>query len=274
MSSPCQQIKEVENDMWLKSQFLPMFDLDLQLSWCDKRKSERATLPQNVIQQAIQQVRARVISLHEDSRTIGIYLKSLFPYCTKAAEANNDHSLCGYKKPRQVLTDEFENHLEAYVLAAAEIYYGLAPKDVRKLAFQMAKAHGCNIPPTWHETEMAGEDWFSGYLQRHKNLSIRSPQATSLARAASFNKTNVAMFFNQLAEVMLRDKFDPFNIYNMDETGKTTVQRPDIIIARKETKQVGKMTSAGRGTLVTLVCCVNAAGNSIPPYFVFSPEEL
>ncbi|CAI9736460.1 XP_036364214.1uncharacterized protein LOC118765797 [Octopus vulgaris] len=126
------------------------------------RESERATLPQDVIQQAIQQIRARVISLREASRTFGIPLKSLSRYCTKAAEANNnDHSLSGYKKPQQVLTDEFENQLEAYVLAAAEIYYGLAPKDVRKLAFQMAKAHGCNIPPTWHETEIAGEDWFS-----------------------------------------------------------------------------------------------------------------
>ncbi|XP_036361576.1 uncharacterized protein LOC118764675 [Octopus sinensis] len=137
----------------------------------------------------------------------------------------------------------------------------------------MAKAHGCNIPPTWHETEMAGEDWFSGYLQRHKNLSIRIPQATSLARAASFNKTNVAMFFNQLAEVMLRDKFDPFNIY-MDETGITTVQRPDRIIARKGTKQVGKMTSAEMGILVTLACCVNATGNSIPPFFVLPQKNL
>ncbi|XP_029634562.1 uncharacterized protein LOC115210228 [Octopus sinensis] len=121
---------------------------------------------------------------------------------------------------------------------------------------------------------MAGEDWFSGYLQRHKNLSIRIPQATSLARATSFNKTNVAMFFNQLAEVILRYKFDPFNIYNIDETGITTVQRPDRVIARKGTKQVGKMTSAERGTLVTLVCCVNAAGNSIPPIFVFPQNNF
>ncbi|CAI9740478.1 XP_029651243.1uncharacterized protein LOC115224474 [Octopus vulgaris] len=124
-----------------------------------KCKSETATLPQDVIQQAIQQIRARVISLQEASRTFGIPLKSLSRYYTKAAEANNNnHSLSGYKKPQQILTDEFENQLEAYVLAAAEIYYGLAPKDVRKLAFQMAKADGCNIPPTWHETEMAGED--------------------------------------------------------------------------------------------------------------------
>ncbi|CAI9720902.1 Hypothetical predicted protein [Octopus vulgaris] len=240
-----------------------------------KCKSERATLPQDVIQQAIQQVRARVISLREALRTFGIPLKSQSHYCIKDTEANNnDHSLSGYKRPWQVLTDEFENQLEAYVLAAAEIYYGLAPKDVRKLAFQMAKARGCNIPPTWHETEMAGEDWFSGYLQRHKNLSIRSPQATSLARGTSFNKTNVAMFFNQLAEVMFRYKFDSFNIYNMDETGITTVQRPDRIIARKRNKASGENDKCGEGNSGYSGMLCKCHWKQHTTIFCFSPEEL
>ncbi|CAI9730278.1 Hypothetical predicted protein [Octopus vulgaris] len=61
-----------------------------------KRKSEKSILPQDVIKQAIQQVRTRVISLREASRTFGIPLKSLSRYCTKAAEANNnDQSLSG-----------------------------------------------------------------------------------------------------------------------------------------------------------------------------------
>ncbi|GFS23508.1 tigger transposable element-derived protein [Elysia marginata] len=53
----------------------------------------------------------------------------------------------------------------------------------------------------------------------------------------------------------------------MEETGITTVQRPDKIVARKGTKQVGKMTSADRGTLITLACSVGASRNSTPPFF-------
>ncbi|CAI9732662.1 Hypothetical predicted protein [Octopus vulgaris] len=138
----------------------------------------------------------------------------------------------------------------------------------------MAKADGCNIPPTWHETEMAGEDWFSGYLQRHKNLSTRSPQATSLARATSFNKTNVAMFFYQLAEVMLRYKFDPFNIYNMDETGITTVQRPDRVIARKGTKRSGKNDKCREGNSGHIGMLCKCRWKQHTTVFCFSPEEL
>ena len=49
----------------------------------------------------------------------------------------------------------------------------------------------------------------------------------------------------------------------MDETGITTVQKPNRIVAKKVTKQVGAIISAERGTLVTLAIAVSAQGNSI-----------
>lgn len=55
----------------------------------------------------------------------------------------------------------------------------------------------------------------------------------------------------------------------MDETGVTTVQKPDRIVTRRGTRQVGALTSAERGTLVTVAMAVNALGNTMPPMFVF-----
>lgn len=43
-------------------------------------------------------------------------------------------------------------------------------------------------------------------------------------------------------------KFPPSRIYNLDETGVTTVLRPRKIIANKGIKQVGAIVSAERGT--------------------------
>nr|CAH7746660.1 unnamed protein product [Callosobruchus chinensis] len=67
---------------------------------------------------------------------------------------------------------------------------------------------------------------------------------------------------------MNRDHFEPQDIYNVDEIGVTTVQKPDRVVAR-QTKQVGALTSGERGTLVTLAFAATALGNSIPPVFVF-----
>ncbi|XP_041371560.1 uncharacterized protein LOC121385091 [Gigantopelta aegis] len=70
---------------------------------------------------------------------------------------------------------------------------------------------------------------------------------------------------------MKRYKFAAADIHNLDETGCKTVKEMAKVkvIAPKQERQVGRVTSAERGTLVTLLCCVNACGNSIPPLFVF-----
>jgi len=47
------------------------------------------------------------------------------------------------------------------------------------------------------------------------------------------------------------------------------VHTSNRLVAGRGIKQVGKVTSAERGTLVTICCAVNVLGNSIPPFFVF-----
>lgn len=58
-------------------------------------------------------------------------------------------------------------------------------------------------------------------------------------------------------------------IYNMDETGVTTMQTPKQIVIEMRKKQVGSVTSAERRELVTVACAVNATGNAAPPMFIF-----
>lgn len=62
-----------------------------------------------------------------------------------------------------------------------------------------------------------------GFLERNSNISVRSPENTSLARAQAFNKENIKAYFSALAKVLDEEVFPPENIYNVDETGIRTV---------------------------------------------------
>ncbi|XP_039282445.1 uncharacterized protein LOC120350969 [Nilaparvata lugens] len=175
----------------------------------------------------------------------------------------------GYSKHLNVFEPNQEKLLVEYLLKASDIYFGLSPKEVRRFAYTYAVACGRKIPQSWTDNGMAGPDWLTLFLKRNRTLSIRAPQATSLARATSFNRTNVSAFFDNLTTAINRLKVGPADIWNVDETGVTTVQKPDRVIGRKGFRQIGKMTSAERGTLVTVALAVSAAGTFIPPFIIF-----
>ena len=150
----------------------------------------------------------------------------------------------------------------------SDMFHGLSIHRCCSLAFELATRNNIDVPLSWQINKKAGHDWWLGFKQRYE-LSVRKPEATSLGRATAFNKPVVSKFFDNLAEVMDKFKFSPSDIYNLDETGCTTVQRPLSVITQRGKKQVGAITSAERGELVTVVYTVSAIGTVVPPLFIF-----
>ncbi len=71
-----------------------------------------------------------------------------------------------------------------------------------------------------------------------------------------------------------RNPTGPKSLYNVYETGVTTVHKSVKIVASKGSKQVDGMTSGERRSLVTICTAVNAAGTAIPPMLIFPFCEL
>jgi hypothetical protein len=163
----------------------------------------------------------------------------------------------------------FNDAKEDYLKKASDIYYGLSAREVRKFAFEYAIALNKMFPEGWSDMKMAGTEWSTKFLKRHRSLSQRKAEATSIARASSFSKTNVNAYFDNLKEVFDRMQIGPGDIWNMDETGITTVQKPEWLVARRGFKQIGIRVSAERGTLLTFPLVVSATGNTVPPIFHF-----
>ena len=167
------------------------------------------------------------------------------------------------------LPAEVEEEIVNHVLKLEESMFGMTSLDLRSLAYQVAVKN--NILTRFNaEKQSAGKKWYSLFMKRHPNLSLRQPEATSLARAKGFNKDRVKEFFDILETLVLDNNIDASRLYNVDETGLSTVQRkPRKILALKGKQQVGSVSSGERGTNTTAVCCVSASGHYVPPMMIF-----
>ena len=82
-------------------------------------------------------------------------------------------------------------------------------------------------------------------------------------------------FFDLLEREIDEKKFKTHQIFNVDEKGITTVQSNNAkIIVLKGKKQVGILSSAERGRLVTTILCMSASGTYIPPMFIFPRQRM
>ena len=97
-----------------------------------------------------------------------------------------------------------------------ETLLGMTREDVCSIAYQPAARNGMQYLFN-QETNLAGTDWLQGFLKRHPQLSLWTPQQTSAARAHAFNGNRVAKFFNLLDTLMEKHAYNPGDIYNVDE---------------------------------------------------------
>ena len=54
-------------------------------------------------------------------------------------------------------------------------------KSKHRLAFEYAETNCVNYPHSWDGNACATANWFSGFIKRHNDLSVRKPEASSLA---------------------------------------------------------------------------------------------
>lgn len=216
---------------------------------------------------AIEDVKSKKLTLGKAATKYSIPKTTLF----KQVKQNEFRTP---KKGRHtVFNKEQEGQLEKYILDCCKSFYGITPNSLRRIAFQFAEAnklkHNFN-----KETQLAGKDWYYGFMSRHSSISLRIPEATSLNRITAFNATEVNLFFDQLKTIQTKYSIPGHRIFNIDETGISTVQKNYKILAPKGLKQIAKATSGERGVTTTVVCAVSASGVYVPPMFIFKRKRM
>ena len=135
------------------------------------------------------------------------------------------------------LPEDVEFQLVEHIIRLESSFFGLSIRDIRSLAYQIAEKN--NLQHKFNRTmQLAGKKWFYAFLKRHPKISVRQPENTSINRAKGFNREAVSLFFDLLETIVRSNGIDASRIFNMDESGFTTVQKKCAkIIAEKGKKK-------------------------------------
>jgi len=220
---------------------------------------------------AVSDIVGNICSYGEAAKKWAIPKSTLFDH----VKGNNKFAIAAKKTTgrRTVFSDELENALADSVKEFAANLFGLTCEDVRKFAYEIAQKHGFknNFDSV---TKMAGKKWLRGFLNRHRNLSIRTPEKLSYARIEGFTEENVSNFYSVLERVCHEKRIDASRIFNMDESGfATVINKAPKVIALKGS-QVSTAASGERGVNTTVVCCVSASGHWVPPMVIFKGSRI
>lgn len=222
---------------------------------------------------AICAIREKKMGYLKASKMFQVPRASLFRLAnSKELDAKKAASTNLGRKP--LFTPELEQELVKYLVEMEAMFFGLTRKDVCALAFQLAVRN--NIAHPFGKDDRAGKDWFYGFMKRNKGkLSIRKPTGTSFSRARGFNREEVSAFFDLLEKQFEVHNYSAEHVYNVDETGLSVVQSkiPHVVGLRGK-RQIGALTSAERGSLVTVITCMSAGGQFVPPLVIFPRKNM
>ena len=123
------------------------------------------------------------------------------------------------------------------VIKCSKLNYGMTYKQFRQLTYGCGRRLQSKFPSGWIGNKIAGIDWLLDFVKRHKNLTLRTPENTSLSRNTAFNETNVMKFFDNYGRALKSWNFIAGRMCNIDGTGVSTVVQSANIVA-----QIGKKT--------------------------------
>ena len=176
-----------------------------------------------------------------------------------------------HQGPERYLSDEEEHELYTFLVKCAKIGFAKSQKEV--LALVCAIVADKKKVDVEEVTITSG--WWSSFKKRYPQLTVHSGTKLAYVRAIAQDPEVFDNYFDILEANMKKNNFidNPHCIFNCDESGFPLDHKPGKLIALKGMKQVNSTTS-GDKSQITILACVSAAGQILPPMIIFDRKRL
>ena len=188
------------------------------------------------------------------------------PESTLRSKLNGKYDLDVHAGHPTALLPSQETILADHIKYMASLGYAYTPRQIIEIATNMLDKEGPKHSLTKH--------WFYGFMSRHSELSVKTPQKIDKCRILAHDKDIIGQYFDKLRAFMVEldilDKAEA--IYNLDETAINTEHNPPRIVGVRGIRT--SVITSPRSSLTTVIACGNALGNRIPPYIVYKGSRL
>ena len=218
----------------------------------------------NDLDKALSLVREENVSIRTAALTYGIPKSTLHDHYTGKVKGNK-------RGPSTVLSDAEELKLAEWAMDMANIGYGRTREQVSEMVKRLLDEDG---RPNPFVDNYPGRDWWYGFLRRHPQISLRSPEQLQLSRAFACSQERLCAWYGDYEEFLkMNDISNPDQIWNADETGFSLCPKSGRVLAMRGSKDVYQVTENSKEQVTTL-CAVNAAGTVVPPMHVFAGKRF
>ena len=169
-------------------------------------------------------------------------------------------------RPKYLSNDE-EKELVRFLQKCSFIGYPRSRKEVIAIVQRVCSSRSLSIDVT--------HGWWDAFRRRHPDMTLRTTSHLSRSRAMATDPAVLETYFDMLEDTLrendLIDK--PCQIFNVDESGMPFDPEPPKGVFKVGTRNPVSVTT-GDKSQVTVVGCVNAAGQSIPPMVIWDRKTL
>lgn len=232
-----------------------------------KKRSEQPKYSTEKLERALDEIRARTLTIHKASVVYNIPFSTL--YCrSKGLRGSVKKS----KGRSTALSQDVENTLATSVKTLARWGFGLTRKEIMELVGQYVNTNNLSTP---FKDGVPGEDWFLNFKRRH-HLSIRKPESLEYARKKATTDPFVIHGYFDLLKKTLSEldlEYKPERIWNLDESNLSIDPSRTRLVGEKG-KSSSRVTSTSGRDNTTFVLAANAAGRRVPPLIIYKGKNM
>lgn len=153
-----------------------------------------------------------------------------------------------------------------YVTKVASCGYGYVRREIAELAAETGfflNTKDTSVP--------VNDKWVHAFLNRWPDLKITKPKDLPTARARFATRETTHHYYKELHDILHKYNLlqKPHRIFNLDETSLSCTHIP-----LKVEPRVHAPVAEVRNKSATVINCVSATGQMLPPYLIFKGQQM